>query len=68
METNIDALWKIFELSRNDNMSKSFSVFYFSYDMIEKPIRLIILSAEMSYLRSKSRQNVVNGTVAKSLR
>ena len=42
METNIDALWKTFELSRNDNTSKSSSVFYFSYDMIEKTIRLII--------------------------
>lgn len=42
LETNIDALWKTFELSRNDNTSKSSSVFYFSYDMIEKTIRLII--------------------------
>ncbi len=42
METNIDALWKTFELSRNDNTSKSSSVFYFSYDMIEKTIRFII--------------------------
>lgn len=56
LETNIDALWKTFELSRNDNTSKSSSVFYFSYDMIEKTIRLIIFVGRNELLEREANQ------------